>query len=195
VRNASLSVFYASADEIDFYAGDGDDDVDFRGTAVISNTRTNIYGGFGADTITIDSNGADPGGTANDIAALCIVDGGSGSDTLLIHDGGDTTADTMTLTDSQIGAAAGDNFFGAGGNLTYSSIATLTIDMGRPGNVAVVNSTASFTTTTINTGEGSDQIYIDSNGRFAVGGTVNEVKSSFDGQRRRGGQLADRRGQ
>jgi hypothetical protein len=46
---------------------------------------------------------------------------------LTLDDSGSTAQDTVTVTPTQIGAAAGDHFFGLGGSLTYSGLDTVTI--------------------------------------------------------------------
>src|SRR5262249_39738191 len=82
------------------------------------------------DTITVDSNGAAAGGTVDNILSGLTINGQGNTNILTLEDSGDTTADTVTVTPTQIGAATGNNFFGAGGSLSYSGLGSGPRNMG-----------------------------------------------------------------
>src|SRR5262249_15562853 len=48
---------------------------------------------------------------------------------LTLEDSSDSTGDRVHVTPTQIGAAAGDTFFGPGGSLTYSKLNQVTLNM------------------------------------------------------------------
>jgi hypothetical protein len=53
------------------------------------------------------------------------------NDTLLVDDSQATTQDKVTVTPTQVGAGAADQFFGAGGSLTYGGISALTMNLSK----------------------------------------------------------------
>jgi hypothetical protein len=54
-----------------------------------------------------------------------------------VDDSWATTQDKVTVTGTQVGAAATDQFFGAGGSLTYGSMASLTLNLSKAADDAV----------------------------------------------------------
>ena len=115
-----------------------------------------INAGGGNDTINVSSNAPTNTGKLSGIAAVLTVNGGTGSSTINVSDTGDSTASTSTLT----GTALTSTAFGAGGSLSYSSLAKLNVSMGSGGNTFTVANTASGTTTTVNSGTGSDTVNV-----------------------------------
>jgi len=82
---------------------------------------------------------------------------------LTINDLGETLANTVTVTDTHVGAAPADNFFGTGGtigSLEYAELSELTIHLGRGSDNIKVEGTAYGTTTTINAGMGHDLVTV-----------------------------------
>src|SRR5262249_56748262 len=111
------------------------------GTSVVLN------GGNSDDTFSVDSNGSAAGGTVDTVLGGLTLNGqGGANNTLRLEDSSDTTADTVTVTPTQIGAATGNNFFGAGGSLTYSGLNSVTLNMGGGTTGDTVNLTPSSTT-------------------------------------------------
>ena len=110
----------------------------------------------GNDTINVSSNAPTNTGTLSGIAALLTVNGGSGSSTTNVSDTGDSTASTSTLS----GTALTSTAFGAGGSLSYSSLANLNISLGSGGNTFLISNTAAGTTTFLNSGTGADTVNV-----------------------------------
>src|SRR4029077_17588281 len=81
---------------------------------------------------TVDSNGPAAGGIVDGIVSSLTINGQGGTNTLLLEDSSDPNLDTgdkVHVTPTQIGAAAGDNYFGPGGFVTYSDLNAVTLDM------------------------------------------------------------------
>lgn len=169
-------VTYKSFATLGLLAGKGDDFVNLRATA--AGTATTLKGGDGADKMTVDSNGDQDGGVADGVVSSLVLQGLGGSDTLVIEDSTDVTADKATLTGTQLGAAAGDNLFGLLGSLGYSTAETLIVNGGDGGNTFHVLATTVGTATEINAGDGADVVKVDSN-PLAAGGTVDDIRSSL----------------
>ncbi len=115
-----------------------------------------INAGGGNDTINVSSNAPTNTGELAGIAAVLTVSGGSGASTTNVSDTGDRTPSTSTLT----GAALTSTAFGAGGSLSYSSLAKLNVLMGSGGNTFTVANTAAGTTTLVNSGTGADTVNV-----------------------------------
>ncbi len=134
----------------------GSDTVNVQGIGALAT----INAGGGNDTINVSSNAPTNTGTLSGIAAILRVNGGTGSTKTNVSDKADKTPSTSTLTATTLSSTA----FGAGGSLSYSSLATLNILMGSGGNTFTVANTAVGTTTTINSGTGSDTINVQATG-------------------------------
>jgi hypothetical protein len=144
-RSGAGSVTYGDVENLVLATGSGgsgSNTIAIYGTA--AGTVTTVNGGSSTDTFSIDSNGVAAGGTVNTVVSALTLNGGGGTNTLTLEDSGDTTADTVTVTPTQVGAAAGNNFFGAGGSLTYSGLNAITMNMGSGADT--VNLTPSGTT-------------------------------------------------
>jgi hypothetical protein len=68
-------------------------------------------------------------GTVKTIRSPLTLNGSGPADTLLVDDSSATTQDVVTVTGTQVGTAALDHFFGAGGGLTYNGISALTLNL------------------------------------------------------------------
>ena len=159
-RNTSLVIQYNNLEFVEVRGGRGDDLFDARNTT--TGTPVDLHGGFGDDDLIADSNGSGPGGVVDGIDSLLTFDGGVGHDTALLNDIGDSTADQVTVTDTQVGNDTGDTFFGVDGAFRYEDIEQLNIDMGRPGDVIRVKSTDPGTPVFIDGGLGNDQFFVNS---------------------------------
>ena len=93
--------------------GPGDDAVVLRSSAF----ATTVAAGAGNDTLTL----GDATGSLEGFRAPMTLDGGTGANTLALTDSGDGSADIVTLTANQIGAAVGNSLLGPGGTVTYSN--------------------------------------------------------------------------
>ena len=120
-----------------------------------------INAGGGNDTINVSSSAPANTGTLAGIAALLTVNGGSGTSTANFSDTGDGLSTISTLNGTGLTSTA----FGTGGSLSYSLLAKLNIDLGSGGNVFTVANTGIGTTTTVNSGTGSDTVNVQ-----AIGG-------------------------
>jgi Ca2+-binding RTX toxin-like protein len=105
------------------------------------------------------------GGAANDTfnitastvtAPLTVNGGGQAGDTLTVDDTAATADKALFLTANQVGAAAGNNLFPAGGSLTYAGVAALSVLLGSGNDQVAVFSTAPGTATSVNSGAGND---------------------------------------
>jgi hypothetical protein len=167
------SLAYGSFSMLALAAGLGNDQVKLQA----SGANTTLMLGDGSDTVTVDSNGASPGGDANGVHHMLNVMGGGGTNHLTVDDSTDSAANTVTVSSALVGASPGDSFFGAGGWLMYSSLSAVTLNGGTGGNTFNVQGTAAGTATNLNTGNGPDRVFIDSNGPGTAGGSVNGVVS------------------
>jgi hypothetical protein len=68
-------------------------------------------------------------GTVQNIRSALTLHASGATDTLLVDDSGATTQDIVTVTPTQVGAAATDKFFGSGGSLLYLSVPRLTLNL------------------------------------------------------------------
>jgi hypothetical protein len=84
-------------------------------------------------------------GTLQNIRSALTVHGAGATDTLVVDDGSAATQDMVTVTATQVGAAAGDKFFGAGGSLAYIGLPRVTLNLSQA-NDDVVNLTPNATT-------------------------------------------------
>jgi Ca2+-binding RTX toxin-like protein len=139
--------------------------INVQGTAV--DTTTTIFAGRANDQINVSGPdlaadlppGADrlPGGTVDAIQGPLIVHGETGVNLLSVDDSLETDDTTVTLTATQVGLP-GDNLFGPGGQLTYDSVASLTLRTGSGSDVVDVVSTHLDTATKVLTGDGNDTV-------------------------------------
>jgi hypothetical protein len=120
------TVDYDGVEYVEFHGGSGGNEIVVSGTG--SNTTVAVFSGTGNDTISIDSNGALPGGLVDEVLSSLTIDGEGGVNSLLIEDDSDTTADNVQVTPTSVGVTG--NLFGSGGSLTYSNIDSLTLNLG-----------------------------------------------------------------
>jgi hypothetical protein len=73
-------------------------------------------------------------GSATSMRSQVTLNGSGPNDTLVVDDSLATTLDNVTVTGTQVGAAAADQFFAAGGSLTYGSISSLTLNLSKAAN-------------------------------------------------------------
>ncbi|MHB1421755.1 MAG: hypothetical protein ACYC3I_00885 [Gemmataceae bacterium] len=123
-----------------------------------------VNAGGGNDTINISSNAPANSGLLGGIGGLLTINGGTGSTTANVSDSGDSNPTTSTLTGTTFISTA----FGAGGSLSYASLAALNIAMGGGGNTFFIDNTAAGTTTTVNSGTGSDTVNVQNTGGTTI---------------------------
>lgn len=102
--------------------GGGADRIEVRSTSPAATVK--LLGNAGDDEFLLGN--AD---TVDGIRSSVAIDGGAGINSVTLLDAADTTADVLTLTPTTIGAASGDNFFGVGGSVSYSGIASIVVNM------------------------------------------------------------------
>jgi hypothetical protein len=90
------------------------------------------------------------GGTAENIHSRLTLNGSGPNDTLLVDDSKATTQDQVTVTPMQVGTAASDEFFAAGGSLTYGGLSALTLNLSHAAGDKVVLTPSTGTAFTIN---------------------------------------------
>jgi hypothetical protein len=111
----------------------GDDFLAVLGAGAGSTVTVNA--GDGTDSVNVGTPSAgSPPASALAIQAPVTVDGGPGTNRVFISRGGGSPAPvppggtaTVTITPTQVGAAAGDTFFGSGGSLTYTGFDFLSV--------------------------------------------------------------------
>jgi hypothetical protein len=140
-------------------ARDSGNNVEVENTA--PGTKTLIRTGGGDDLIRVFAAIASRTGTGG-VQSPLTIDGQGGIDTLDAFDTAATLPARATLTDSTLGAGAGDTFFSPGGTLTYSSIAAFNVFMGIGGDTVNIRSTNAGTMTTVHTGIGADSVVVGS---------------------------------
>ncbi|MBC1253909.1 hypothetical protein GNE54_00490, partial [Trichormus variabilis V5] len=141
--------------------GGGNDTVNVE---AISHATT-LNTGAGNDEINVGNRGLR---TVNDIAAALTINGGADTDTVRINDTDDNTNNTGTLTATTITGLSPTT-------ITYGTVETLNIELGRGADTFTVSSTSA--TTTINAGDGADTLNVQAitNATTLNAGTGNNV--------------------
>jgi hypothetical protein len=70
-------------------------------------------------------------GSVKNIRSQLTLHGSGPSETLLVDDSQATTQDKVTVTPTQLGAAEADQFFAAGGSITYGGMSALTLNLSK----------------------------------------------------------------
>lgn len=112
----------------------------------------------GDDTINIGSNStptSNTNGTLNRISANLTIDGGTGNDQFKADDSGDTTANTGTLTNTQLLG------LGMTGTINYAGVEAIEVALGSGADTFTVASTIAGTTT-VNANAGADTVNVQS---------------------------------
>ena len=122
----------------------------------------NLHGGTGSDNFNIGTPGST--GVVSGIVSAVNIDGESGVDTLTINDNADTTARTITISGTQVGAASSDNLFSAGGSLALGNITNLVLNGGSGGNQINLLSTNSGENASVFTGTGVNTVFVGTDG-------------------------------
>jgi hypothetical protein len=117
----TTTISYDGVTHVTLNAGNnGPNTVNVQGTAV----PTSLVGGTATSQIIVGANGS-----VKNVRSSLTVNGSSPQATLLVEDSQATTQDAVTVTPTQVGAGALDQFFGAGGSLTYNGISALTLNL------------------------------------------------------------------
>jgi hypothetical protein len=107
---------------------------------------TTIKAGSGDDAITISNSVHEVDG----IAAALIVKGDLGFDTLTLDASGNLGNTSGTVSDTRLRG------FGMGGSVDYGTVETVNVQLGSGSDTVAIASTASNSTTTLDTGAGDD---------------------------------------
>jgi hypothetical protein len=156
-------ITYTGVRTLNLNLGSGNDTLGVEGTN--ATTLTTITTGAGSNTITIGSHVPLRGRIVDNIQGFLMLVG-SGQDTLNVDDSRSTLGKTGFLTAMALTGLG----MGVGG-ITYSGISTLNIYLGAGNDTFNVESTSVNTTTTLDTGAGTNTIRLGSHGP-AMGGTV-----------------------
>jgi hypothetical protein len=92
------------------------------------------------------------------IHSQVTLNGSGPADTLLVDDSAATTEDTVTVTSTEVGRAARDQFFASGGGLTYSNVPALTLDLSNAYDDVVNLKPSSGTAFTVNGSQAAFQV-------------------------------------
>jgi Ca2+-binding RTX toxin-like protein len=136
---------YFGLETLNIALAGGNNSFNIRSTSA----ATTVDAGEGNDNIFVGSAAPAAGGTVDAISGNLFVNGGGGSDSLILSDSGDTNPNTGTLTATTI---AGLDMLGL---ITYSSISTLTIGLGGGADTFTIESTHA-NATTVNANGGAD---------------------------------------
>lgn len=136
------AINYNSLDTLNVYFGTANQTISVPSTSA----KTNLYTGSAADTINVGSSGS----TAGINGPLNII-GSAAADILNVDDSADATASNGTLNATTISGVSPQP-------ITYSGLASLVISLGVGGNTFAINTTASGTATTLNSGTGNDTV-------------------------------------
>jgi hypothetical protein len=142
---------YSGLAAINLKLGSGGNALAIHGTA--ANTITNFNTGAGSNTIYLGSTNANAlgGSMDNDHGTLNLT--GSGSDALVVDDSGNTNSKTVALSATHITGIST-------GQINYTGMSTVSLDLGTAGNSVTISGTPSTTATTINGGVGNDTFTI-----------------------------------
>jgi hypothetical protein len=153
-------ITYSGLMALNLNLGNGGNTLNVQSTAANVLSTANL--GTGANTVTVGSTAPTLGGVLDNLAgALTLV--GSGADTLTVDDSGGDTDRNMTLNATTLTTVGL-------GTITYGGFNSLTIDLATPPpvvtppyitNVFTVTTTNSTTPTTINGGDQNDAYTID----------------------------------
>lgn len=116
----------------------------------------NVQAGDGDDTVSLGSAGA----TLDEIISPVTIDGGNGTDQVVLNDSADPSADIVGVTAGQVGAEPGNSLFGSGAFLSYSAVEQLTLNLGTGSDSVTISATASGAATTVNAGAGGDFLLV-----------------------------------
>ncbi len=124
-------------------AGNGQDTIDIG-------TLAGLWPNLPSDDLALLS----VNGVVGQISSTLTVNGGSGDDTLNIDDSGDSATATGTLTNDSLTG------LGMAGEIVYSSIATVNVNLGSGAVTFTIASTLTGATTNLQGGDGGDTINV-----------------------------------
>jgi hypothetical protein len=131
IGSAALAVFISdsSVETINLTGGQKTDV--FLITATQSGSAYNLSGGPGAvnDSYALGQP-LSPSIVTGILGPINIDGSGGGVDDVTIYDNSETVGRTVDIANNFVGAASGDNLFGAGGYLHYTALGSLTINLG-----------------------------------------------------------------
>ncbi|HWE93969.1 MAG TPA: hypothetical protein VG269_08405 [Tepidisphaeraceae bacterium] len=148
VSVAGISIGYSSLASLAVNGSGGGDTFNITGDAASLPVTVNTGPGGSTSQINVGN-----GGTLSGFVSKLTVNG-SATDTLTIDDTSVAGAQTGTLTATALTGLD----LGASGEVDYSGVGALNINLGSHGNTFTISDTASGTTTGINTGSGIDTL-------------------------------------
>ena len=125
-RTGAALITYTGAEAVAANTGSNNNSIAITATSA----ATTVNAGTGDDAFAVSSSGFLPGGVVALIQHAVTLNGGGGSNTLLVNNAGDVANnDAVHVSDTQVGADPTDHFFGPGGSLTHSGMTSLTLDL------------------------------------------------------------------
>jgi hypothetical protein len=113
----------------------------FAVNATTAGTPVTVQAGQGGSAFTVGD------GSVKGIHSQVTV---AGSGSLVVDDSTATTRDQVTVTPTQVGAAALDHFFGSGGSLSYSGLSSLALNLSSANDDTVQLTPSADTAMTVN---------------------------------------------
>jgi hypothetical protein len=110
-------------------------------TSTAAGTPVTITGGNGSNQTTVAVKG---------LHSPLTLNGTGAGDRVVLDDAGATSQDRVTMTPTQVGAAAADRFFGSGGSLTYSGQSSVTLNLSSANDDTVRLTPSATTAMTVN---------------------------------------------
>ena len=153
-----FGICYAKLETLTIQLGAGCDSF-----AIASTHRgtTTVRTGSGDDVITVGSQAPAAGGTVNEFNASVTIDGGDGTDSLIVDDTGDSSPNEGLLTATTITG------LGMTVGIEYTNLEALTIGLGAGDDRLTIAGTHSGNTT-VSTGGGNDTVTVLANASRAL---------------------------
>jgi hypothetical protein len=133
----TINYRHASSLEIDA----GTVSTGFAVNATAAGTPVTVQGGQGGSAVTVGDS------SVKRIRSQVTV---SGPGSLVVDDSAAASQDRVTVTPTQVGAAAADQFFGSGGSLTYGGPSALTLNLSNANDDTVRLTPSATTAMTVN---------------------------------------------
>ena len=180
--NVAGDTIDSDVETVNIHLGGGDDT--FVVDSVYGYGQTNVFGGEGADTLTVKSTGI--GLQPNSIGRVDFVDGnlfldgqggvdgqGNDSDAIVVDDSGDDN--------KNVGTYEGDQVSGLDmtGSITFADAGLIEIRLGAQDDTFYVPSTSASLVTTLMTGGNNDTVYVGTTEGNESSGSLDAIAGDF----------------
>ena len=162
----TVGITYADIDQLNVALGSGNDTFNIQtiGNAV------SVSAGAGDDTINVGSQAPLVGGLMDGIQVALAIDGGLGTDTVVVDDTGDTTANTGTLTATQLTG------LGMTAGISYGAVEQLNVGLGSGNDTFNIQTIGNAVA--VSTGAGDDTINVGSQAP-GIGSIVDGIQAEL----------------